>query len=250
MANYSWQDRTGLLFGEEKMEAIRKAHILVVGAGGVGGYAIEMLARAGVGNLTIIDADTIHDSNRNRQVIATTSTVGKSKVEVWKERILDIAPNCNLTVHHLYIRDQITEEILDSADFTFVIDAIDTLSPKVFLIESLQRRGLPFISVMGVGSKFDPTRLKIDSMDKVRGCPLSRMVRKRLRKLGASIIFPVIYSDEFVENKSYELTDKEENKKSINGTIAYLPAVAGCYAAYYAIEKITSQVKLKPAYLQ
>ncbi|MDO4790070.1 MAG: tRNA threonylcarbamoyladenosine dehydratase [Porphyromonas sp.] len=242
---YGWQERTLLLMGEEAMQRLRDAHVLVVGAGGVGGYALEMLARAGIGRLTIVDSDEVQESNRNRQIIATCSTVGKSKVDLWKERIEDIAPECVVRTHRLFLKDELTEELLDAEPYTFVIDAIDTLSPKVFLIASLQRRSIPFISAMGAGSKYDPTKLRVGDMKKVGGCPLSRVVRKRLRKLGVSVSFPVVYSEELPDKETLEVTDGENNKKSVNGTVAYLPAVAGCYAAYYAVKTITQKEENK-----
>lgn len=238
---YGWQERTELLMGTEAMQRLREAHVLVVGAGGVGGYALEMLARVGVGRLTIVDADEVQESNRNRQIIAACSTVGKAKVDLWEERIRDIAPECIVRTRRIFLKDELTEELLDAGPYTFVIDAIDTLSPKVFLIASLQRRSMPFISAMGAGSKFDPTKLRVGDMKKVGGCPLSRVVRKRLRKLGVSVSFPVVYSEELPDKETLEVTDGENNKKSVNGTVAYLPAVAGCYAAYYAVSVITQK---------
>ena len=236
-----WEARTELLLGEEQMERIHKAKVLLVGVGGVGGYAAEMLVRSGVRHLSIIDMDEVQPTNINRQIIALHSTIGKPKVEVWRDRLLDINPALHLTAEQLFLRDELTDQLLASRPFDFVIDAIDTLSPKVHLIKSLVEREIPFISIMGMGAQFDPRLITIGRMDKAKNCSLARFIRKRLRKMGVSLKFPVVYSTELADDAAIQLTEGEANKKSITGTIAHNPAVAGCYAAYAALDYITGR---------
>lgn len=237
----TWEARTELLVGPDQMELIHQAEILLVGAGGVGGYAAEMLVRSGIQHLTLIDMDAVQETNINRQIIALHSTIGKPKVEVWRERLLDINPRLELHAQQIFLRDELTEELLASKPFTFVIDAIDTLSPKVHLIKSLVERKTPFISIMGMGAQFDPRLITIGRMDKAKNCSLARFIRKRLRKLGVPLKFPVVYSTELADDAAIELVEGEANKKSITGTIAHNPAVAGCYAAYTALDYITGR---------
>lgn len=227
------------MLGRDMMHSLRDSHVLLLGLGGVGGYAAEVLVRSGVGRLTIVDMDKIHPSNINRQLIALHSTIGHSKIEEWQKRLMDINPELNLQSHEMFIRDEITEQLLEAEKYDYVIDAIDTLSPKVHLIKSLVERNIPFISVMGMGAKFDPRMIKIDRMDRVKNCPLARFIRKRLRKLGVPLHFKVIYSEELPDDRAIILTDEEQNKKSMTGTIAHNPAVAGCFAAYAALDWIT-----------
>ena len=156
----NWLERTALLLGEEKLGMLRRAHVLVVGLGGVGAYAAEMIARAGVGRMTVADADTVSVSNINRQLVALRSTVGRPKAEVLAERLRDINPELELTVLNRFIRDEETYALLDAAHYDYVVDAIDTLSPKLALILAALERGLPLVSSMGAGAKTDPTDRK------------------------------------------------------------------------------------------
>lgn len=233
-----WQSRTDLLLGDTALHKLGESHLLLVGLGGVGGYAAELLARSGVGRMTIVDNDTVNLTNINRQLIALHSTVGQSKAPLWGQRIRDINPSIQIEVREQFVRDEETYELLDAAPYDFVIDAIDTLSPKVHLIKALTERGIPFVSVMGTGAKFDPRMIKIGRMDRAKNCPLARMIRKRLRRLGVSLKFQVIYSEELPSDEAIKVTEGEQNKKSITGTIAHNPAVAGCYAAYVALDHL------------
>ena len=151
----SWQEKTQLLTGEEVLQKLKNASVLVAGLGGVGGAAAEMLARAGVGNMTIVDSDTVHPTNLNRQILSLNSNIGKKKVELWQQRLLDINPQLKLTIFDEFIRDEKMIEILDRG-YDYVIDAIDTLSPKVFLIYHCVLKQLPIVSSMGAGGKVDP----------------------------------------------------------------------------------------------
>lgn len=233
-----WQSRTSLLVGQERLRRLGGSHVLLVGLGGVGGYAAEILARSGVGRLTIVDGDVVNTTNINRQLIALHSTMGRSKASLWAERIRDINPDIQLEVREQFIRDEETYELLDAAAYDFVIDAIDTLSPKVHLIKALVERDIPFVSVMGTGAKFDPRQIKIGRMDRAKNCPLARMIRKRLRRLEVSLKFQVVYSEELPNEEAIVVTEGEQNKKSMTGTIAHNPAVAGCYAAYAALDHL------------
>lgn len=229
-------DRTEMLLGKEALESLAGAHVLVVGLGGVGGYAIEQLVRTGVGSLTIVDSDTVQPSNINRQLIATQETIGQSKADLWKERLYAINPELTLHVHNLFIKDEVTDNLLDADHYDFAIDAIDTLSPKAHLIKSLQERAIPFISSMGAAAKIDPREIKVGRIDKVINCSLARMMRKKLRKLGVPTRFRVVYSTELPRRDATMEVDNEQNKKSISGTISYIPAIFGCFAAYECID--------------
>lgn len=236
-----WQERTALMFGHEALSRLAATNILVVGVGGVGAYAAEMLVRAGVGQMTIVDADTVSDSNRNRQLIALASTVGQSKVDTLAARLLDINPALRITAIHEYLRDGRTVELLESRHFDYVIDAIDTLAPKVFLIRQARERGIPVVSSMGSGGKLDPTRVRIDDISRSDYCKLARMVRKRLHRLGIRTGITVVYSPEVVPPERMVLTQGEQNKKSNVGTVSYMPAVFGCFIASHIIRTVTAQ---------
>ena len=193
---HNWLERTELLLGSEKLELLRNAHVLVVGLGGVGAYAAEMIARAGVGRMTVADADTVNATNINRQLVALHSTVGRPKAEVLAERLRDINPGIGLTVVDKYIKDEETYILLDAARYDYVVDAIDTLSPKLALIAASLERGLPLVSSMGAGAKTDPTKLEIADISKTHHCPLAHMLRKRLHKIGIRRGFRAVFSPE------------------------------------------------------
>ncbi len=234
-------ERTRLLVGDEKMARLREAHVLVVGLGGVGAYAAEMICRAGVGRLTIADSDCVSESNINRQLVALHSTVGRPKAEVLAERLRDIDPGLELTVVGEYIRDEWTDRLLDSARFDYVVDAIDTLSPKVALIRGCLDRGYPLVSSMGAGAKTDPTRLEIRDIGDTHHCPLAHMLRKRLHKLGIHRGFWAVFSAEPLREGSMILCE-ETNKKSNVGTISYMPAVFGCGCASVVIRGLMGEM--------
>ena len=236
----NWLERTELLLGTEKLAILRRSHVLVVGLGGVGAYAAEMTARAGVGKMTIVDADTVNATNINRQLVALHSTLGRPKAEVLAERLRDINPDIQLTVIQEYIKDEKTDELLDSARFDYVVDAIDTLSPKVNLIRGALDRGLPLVSSMGAGAKTDPTLLEIKDISRSHHCPLAHMLRKRLHKLGIRSGFWAVFSPEPVREGSLILTE-EQNKKSNVGTISYLPAVFGCACASVVVRGLLAE---------
>lgn len=237
----SWTERTELLLGEEKLNILRQAHILVVGLGGVGAYAAEMLARAGVGHMTIADADVVGESNINRQLLALNSTIGRNKSNVMAERLRDINPEIRLNVVTEYIRDEKTYELLDAAHYDYVVDCIDTLSPKVNLIAAALERHIPVVSSMGAGAKTDPTLIEVKDIGKSHHCPLAHMLRKRLHKLGIRSGFYAVFSPEPVREGAMIIAE-ETNKKSNVGTISYIPATFGCVCASVVIRDLIGEL--------
>ena len=232
--NDNWLERTELLLGKEKLLQIRDAHVLVVGLGGVGAYAAEMIARAGVGRMTVADADTVNPTNINRQLVALHSTVGRQKAEVLAERLRDINPAIELTVVNRYT-------LLDAARYDYVVDAIDTLSPKLALIAASLERGYPLVSSMGAGAKTDPTKLEIADISKTHHCPLAHMLRKRLHKIGIRSGFRAVFSPEPMREGAMILCE-EQNKKSNVGTISYIPPLFGIGCASVVIRGLIGEL--------
>lgn len=233
-----WKQRTRLLLGEEKMERLQQANVLVVGLGGVGAYAAEMICRAGVGRMTIVDADTVQPTNINRQLPALHSTMGREKAEVLAARFKDINPDIQLTVLPVFLKDDNIPELLDAARYDFVVDAIDTLAPKCYLIAEALKRHIKIVSSMGAGAKSDITQIRFADIWDTYHCGLSKAVRKRLQKLGIKRKLPVVFSTEQADPKAVLLTEDEQNKKSTCGTVSYMPAVFGCYLAEYVIKRL------------
>ena len=233
-----WKQRTRLLLGEEKMERLQQAHVLVVGLGGVGAYAAEMICRAGVGRMTIVDADTVQPTNINRQLPALHSTMGREKAEVLAARFKDINPDIQLTVLPVFLKDDNIPELLDAARYDFIVDAIDTLAPKRYLIAEALKRHIKIVSSMGAGAKSDITQIRFADIWDTYHCGLSKAVRKRLQKLGIKRKLPVVFSTEQADPKAVLLTEDEQNKKSTCGTVSYMPAVFGCYLAEYVIKRL------------
>ena len=233
-----WKQRTRLLLGEEKMERLQQAHVLVVGLGGVGAYAAEMICRAGVGRMTIVDADTVQRTNINRQLPALHSTMGREKAEVLAARFKDINPDIQLTVLPVFLKDDNIPELLDAARYDFIVDAIDTLAPKCYLIAEALKRHIKIVSSMGAGAKSDITQIRFADIWDTYHCGLSKAVRKRLQKLGIKRKLPVVFSTEQADPKAVLLTEDEQNEKSTCGTVSYMPAVFGCYLAEYVIKRL------------
>ena len=236
-----WIERTDLLLGTERLEKLRTASILVVGLGGVGAYAAEMLCRAGVGNLTIVDGDIVEETNRNRQLPALVSTQGKPKAEVLEQRFRDINPDVRLVVINDFLRDEKTIELLDNSHFDYVVDCIDTLSPKVFLIYHAFTRGLKVVTSMGAGGKMDPTQVRIADISKSHDCKLARVVRKRLHRLGIRKGITSVFSPEEVPEDAIRL-EQSQNKNSTVGAISYMPAVFGCFVASVVIRDLAAEI--------
>ena len=201
-----WQQRTQLLLGDEKMERLRRAHVLVVGLGGVGAYAAEMICRAGVGRMTIVDADTVQPTNINRQLPALHSTLGQKKAEILASRFRDINPALELRVLPVFLKDENIPELLDDAAYDFVVDAIDTLAPKCHLIAESMKRHIKIVSSMGAGAKSDISQVRFADIWDTYHCGLSKAVRKRLQKMGIKRKLPVVFSTEQADPNAVLLT--------------------------------------------
>ena len=236
----AWLERTELLMGSEKLDRLRSANVLVVGVGGVGAYAAEMIVRAGVGRMTIADADKVSPSNINRQLVALHSTVGREKCDILAERLMDINPKLQLTTVNRFIKDDETDALLDSDQFDYVVDAIDTLSPKLALIKGAMDRSIPLVSSMGAGAKTDPTLMEIKDIAKTHHCPLAHMLRKRLHKIGIRKGFWAVFSPEPVRDGAMILCE-EQNKKSNVGTISYIPALFGIGCASVVVRDLIGE---------
>ena len=236
----NWLERTELLLGEEKLEILKNANVLVVGVGGVGAYAAEMIVRSGVGRMTIADADKVSETNINRQLVALHSTVGREKCDILADRLKDINPELQLTVVNRFIKDDETDALLDSDKFDYVVDAIDTLSPKLALIKGALDRGIRIVSSMGAGAKTDPTLMEIKDIAKTHHCPLAHMLRKRLHKIGIKRGFWAVFSPEPVREGAMILCE-EQNKKSDVGTISYIPALFGIGCASVVIRDLIGE---------
>lgn len=236
-----WQERTELLIGAEKLEKFRASSVAVIGVGGVGGYAAEMIVRAGVGHLLILDADKVSETNKNRQLLALDSTVGRDKCDVLAERLRDINPELDLVIIKEFLTPENVAQLLGGYRFDFLVDAIDTLAPKLHLIKYCMDRDIPLVSSMGAGAKFDVTKVRITDVSKSFNCPLAYIVRKRLRHMGISKGFKVVFSEELPDRESIVPCEGERNKKSQVGTISYIPAVFGCACAQAAIQSLLAE---------
>jgi tRNA threonylcarbamoyladenosine dehydratase len=234
----SWQSRTELCLGSGGVSKLNTSNVLVVGLGGVGAFAAEMICRAGVGKMTIIDGDIINRSNRNRQLPALVSTEGFPKADVMARRLKDINPDLDLTVIQEYIRETRITDILEP-EYNYVIDAIDTLSPKVFLIYNSLKKGYPVVSSMGAGGKLDPAQIIVADISETSDCSLARILRKRLHRLGIRDGFKAVYSREPVERERVMAIEGEQNKASAVGTISYMPAAFGIACASVVIRDLT-----------
>ena len=233
----NWMQRTELLIGTEGLERLKQSSVLIVGLGGVGGMAAEAICRAGVGKLTLIDRDIVTETNINRQLIALTSTVGMSKAEVLASRLRDINPAVVLHVITDWLDEKNMDQILNEGKFDYVVDAIDTLSPKVHLLKNCVEKGIKVVSAMGAGAKTDPAKVKIDDISKTTYCPLAKAVRTRLHKLGVKRGVTVVYSTEEACKESVIETD-EKYKRSTTGTISYMPALFGLMLASVVVREL------------
>lgn len=230
--------RTGLLLGEEAMEKLNKARVAVFGIGGVGGHTVEALVRSGVGAIDIIDNDTVSVTNINRQLIATQSTVGRSKVQVMKERILDINLDCKVSVHECFYLPE-TKDEFDFTQYDYVVDAVDTVTAKLTLVEEAERVGVPIISSMGAGNKLDPTAFQVADIYKTSVCPLAKVMRRELKKRGIKKLKVVYSTEEAITHKG--TTNEESTKRQIPGSNAFVPSVAGLIIASEVIKDIVNK---------
>jgi tRNA threonylcarbamoyladenosine dehydratase len=238
MADLAWLGRTTLLVGEEKVDKMQNAHVLVVGLGGVGSFAAEYIVRAGIGTITIVDGDTVDPSNRNRQLPALSSNHGVSKVKIMKERLLDINPDLILHAHELFMTPDVAEDLCTKTKYDYVVDCIDSLSPKLYLIAAAYNHNLNIVSSMGAGGKLDPTKIEIADICETHMCKFSLMVRKRLKFHNIISGIKTVFSSEPVIKESLMLTDGSNFKKSAYGTISYIPAAFGGMCASVVIRDI------------
>lgn len=232
-----WTERTEMLLGKAGTEKLSSSRAAVVGLGGVGAYAAEMLVRAGLGHIVLIDSDSVSESNINRQLPALHSTVGIKKVDVLRERFLDINPELDISIFEDYVNEDYLKSDNPLTGSDVVIDAIDTLSPKVALIQFCINNGIHLVSSMGSGAKIDATAVRIADISGTYQCPLAHMLRKRLHKLGITEGFDAVFSTENPRRESMQI-EESRNKKSQVGTVSYLPAVFGCVCAQAAIKYI------------
>ena len=226
-----WLQRTELLIKEEGIERLQSANILIIGLGGVGAFAAEFLVRSGIGNLTIVDGDTVDITNINRQLPALNSTIGKNKTDVVAERILDINPEINLKKINEFLEPERMEELLTQEKFDYVLDCIDSLSPKLALIITCKRKKIKLVSAMGAGGKTDPSKVMVRDISKTNNCFLAKQIRKKLKKEQIHKGFRCVFSTEIQDENSLKMTDGSNYKKSFYGTISYMPAIFGLYAA-------------------
>ena len=226
-----WLQRTELLVKEEGIERLQSANILIVGLGGVGSFAAEFLVRSGIGNLTIADGDTVDITNINRQLPALNSTIGKNKTDVVAERILDINPEINLKKINEFLEPERMEVLLTQEKFDYVLDCIDSLSPKLALIITCKRKKIKLVSAMGAGGKTDPSKVMVRDISKTNNCFLAKQIRKKLKKEQIHKGFRCVFSTEIQDENSLKMTDGSNYKKSFYGTISYMPAIFGLYAA-------------------
>ena len=232
-----WQERAELLFKPEGLEKLRNAKVLVVGLGGVGSFAAEFLARAGVGNMTIDDGDIVDITNINRQLPALHSTVGQPKVKIVGDRLMDINPELNLTRVEEFLSPERAQEIV-SPDFDYVLDCIDSITPKLNLIVAAKRKKVKVISNMGAGGKFLSQKIVVRDISKTEVCPLAKNIRKRLKKEGISSGVKAVYSLEHPDETSLKTTDGTNFKKSFYGTNSWMPALFGLHAAETVVKEL------------
>jgi tRNA threonylcarbamoyladenosine dehydratase len=243
-ANDHWKQRTRLLVGDKGIDALQNAHVLIVGLGGVGSYAAEALCRAGIGQLTIVDGDVVDPTNRNRQLQALATTHGQGKAVLMQERMLQINPDVKLNVISEFQDPDMVIALLKNP-FDYVIDAIDSISPKVHLIKTALEMGHKIVSSMGAGGKMDPTQLKVVDISKTQNCPMAYYLRKRLKYVGIKQGVKAVFSTELPDKNSIMTTDGTNFKKSAYGTISYIPAVFGMTCASVVIRDLTEWVERK-----
>ncbi len=233
-----WMSRTELLLGEEKLIALTNKNVLVVGLGGVGGICAEMIARAGIGSMTIVDGDVVDLSNCNRQIAALHSKEKILKAAVMAERLKDINPELKLTVITEFIKEERTVEIVEAQHYDYAVDCIDTLSPKVWFIKTCVDRKIPIVSSLGAGGKLDPSQIKVADISKSYKCKLARYVRKYLHEFGITTGVKVVFSPEDIDQEKVIVTEKAFPKKTIIGTISYMPNIFGCTVASVVIRDL------------
>ncbi len=233
----SWLSRTKLLIGEEKLLNLTQQHVMVVGLGGVGSFAAEFIARSGIGQMTIIDGDVVDPTNRNRQLPALATNHGVSKALIMEERLKAINPEIKLKVVQSFVNPEMVQELFEVQP-DYVIDAIDSITPKITFLKEAYARKIRVVSSMGAGAKLDPTRLQVVDISKTYNCPFAQQIRKNLRQHGIRTGIKAVFSPEQPVKESLMLTDGKNFKKSAYGTISYLPAVFGATAASVVIRDL------------
>ena len=233
-------DRTRLLLGEEAMEKLKNAKVAVFGLGGVGGYVVEALARCGVGALELVDHDTISITNINRQILATHSTVGKSKAMAAKERVLDINPDVQVTEREMFFGPD-TADQFDFSDYSYVVDAIDTVTGKLALVTASQAAGVPIISSMGTGNKLDASKFQIADIAKTSVCPLARIMRKECAKRGIRKLKVLFSTEDPIKPLEAPGEELPEGRRALPGSVAFVPSVAGLLIAGEVVKDLTKE---------
>ena len=237
MHDFTWLSRTSLLIGDQALKKLAQQHVMIVGMGGVGSFAAEFIARSGIGKMTIIDGDVVDPTNRNRQLPALSTNHGEPKVQIMAKRLLEINPELELKVVQDFVNPAMVEHQLNLKP-DFLIDAIDSITPKITFIRLAFESGIPLVSSMGAGAKLDPTRLKVFDISKTYNCPFAQQIRKNLKKIGIYKGVKVVFSDELPIKESLMLTDGKNYKKSAYGTISYMPATFGSVVASVAIREL------------
>lgn len=233
----SWLSRTSLLIGEEAVHQLTQKHVMIVGLGGVGSFAAEFIARSGIGTMTIIDGDVVDPTNRNRQLPALSTNHGQSKALIMAERLSAINPEIQLNVVQEFVNPKMVEEQL-ACKPDYIIDAIDSITPKITFIKMAFESGLPLVSSMGAGAKVDPTLLRVVDISETYNCPFAQQIRKNLKKHNIYKGIKAVFSPEKIIKESLMLTDGKNYKKSAYGTISYMPATFGAVVASVAIRDL------------
>lgn len=236
----NWLSRTEKLIGTEAVDILGNSRVAVFGLGGVGGYVVEGLVRAGVGSLDLIDNDTVSESNLNRQIIATSDNIGTEKTEAAMKRVLSINPECRVTVHNMFILPENADEF-DFGQFDYVVDAIDTIAGKMAIIEKSSEAGVPVISSMGTGNKLDPTAFKVADIYETKTCPLAKVIRKECRKRGIEKLKVVYSEEEAIKPEPVTEEALPPGKKSVPGSISFVPSAAGLIIAGEVIKDLINR---------
>lgn len=236
--NEKFKERTKIIIGQEGCDILKKSKIIIFGVGGVGSFVVESLARAGIGNITVVDFDKIDETNINRQIPALHSTIGRYKVDVIEERVKDINPEINFAKHRVLFNEDTKNEIL-RGDYDFIVDAIDMVKSKICLIVESQNRGYEVISSMGMGNKLDPSKIKISDIYKTKICPLARVMRRELKLKGVKKL-TTVYSEELPSKSEKFLVDGKI--KNVNGSISFVPSSAGLMISSYIVRKLLEKI--------
>ena len=239
-----WLQRTQLLLGEESIDLLKNLHVLVIGLGGVGSYAAEFLARAGVGKMTIVVGDTVDITNTNRQLPALHSTVGQAKADVMATRIRDINPEVDLRVINSFLGPEEVRNLI-TPEFDYVFDCIDSIQPKQYIVVTCKQKGIRVVSSMGAGGRIDPSQVRVADISETYNCPFAQQVRKGLKRKGVRRGVTVVFSSELVYISTMMLTDGSKFKRSFYGTCSYIPALFGLHMASVVVKDIVAEKQKK-----